>query len=282
VRADEIDTVIQNGWIRLTVVVPRGHPHRLPTVINPFVPDAALLERGIAVARYHTNWDALLPLRSPVPTPISPGPELQVGGWLLTAPRPGIVGRAYFAIITTEAEKSVPRVVDFLRAVPQLDPNRISIAGSSTGGFMALQAMAADRRIALGAVRVACGDYHLFLRLSNLGLNGDARWFVDGKMVLDEDYEEELRRIEPIRASDAFPPRPLLMMNGAEDPAIPPACARETAQRFARAYADASAPERFRFVELAAEGHDLGAESDRLALEWWDRWLLGSGPGDTR
>lgn len=243
-------------------------------MINPFLPDAVLLDRGIAVARYHTNWEALLPLRSPAPTPISPGPEVQVGAWLLTAPRPGIVGRAYFAILTTEAETSVPRVVDFLRTVPQLDPDRISIAGSSTGGFMALQAMVADPRIAVGAVRVACGDYHRFLRQSTLALNDDPRWLVDGEMVLDADYETELRRIEPIRAADRFPPRPLLLMNGSDDPAIPPACARETARRFSSAYAEAGVPDRFRFVELADQGHNLGAESERLVLEWWDRWLL--------
>jgi dipeptidyl aminopeptidase/acylaminoacyl peptidase len=183
------------------------------------------------------------------------------------------VGRAYFQIITHEAERSIPRVLDFLQTVPQLDPDRISIAGSSTSGFIALQAMAAEPRIALGVVRAACGDYHTFLRLSNLGLAGDPRWLVDGEMVLDADYEAEIRGIEPIGRAERFPPRPLLLVTGSADPAIPAECARRTADRFASAYSAAGAADRFHFVELDGQGHNLGAESARLAFEWWDRWL---------
>jgi hypothetical protein len=73
---------------------------------------------------------------------------------------------------------------------------------------VALQGMAAEPRLALGVVRVACGDYHLFLRLSNLGLGGDPRWLVDGEMVLDDDYEPEIQRIEPVARAERFPPRP--------------------------------------------------------------------------
>jgi dienelactone hydrolase len=276
-RADVIDTNIENGWIQVTVQIPRGHPGPRPAVITPIVADSTLLERGIAVVRYHTNWEALAPLRPPEPVK-PPGPELQVGSWLLTAPRPGIVGKAYFALITQDAERSVPRVVDFLATVPQLDPARLAIAGSSTSGFLALQAMAADRRLALGVVRVACGDYHRFLRDSNLGLDSNPRWLVDGQMVLDADYEAELERIEPIRAAARFPPRPLLLVTGAEDPAIPADCARSTAKRFAAAYAAAGVRERFDFVELAGQGHNLSDASERLAVDWWERWLLGTEP----
>jgi hypothetical protein len=273
-RADVLDAVLENGWIQVTVLVPRGHPGPRPVVISPTVPEDSLLDRGIAVARYHTNWEVLAALPRPTPSPIPEGPQIQVGSWLLTAPRPGIVGQAYFRIITQEAERSIPRVVAFLRTVPQLDPERIAIAGSSTSGFMALQAMAADPDIALGTVRVACGDYRTFLRLSNLGLAGDPRWLPDGDLVLDPEYEEEIRRIEPIRMVDRFPPRPLLLVTGSADAAIPAECARRTAERLASAYAAAGAAERFKFVELTGQGHNLGDESNRLALEWWERWLL--------
>ena len=276
-RADVIDTTIENGWIQVTVLIPRGNTGPRPAVITPIVEDSVLLERGIAVVRYHTNWETLAPLKPPEPEK-PPGPELQVGGWLLTAPRPGIVGKAYFAILSQEAERSVPRVVDYIATIPQLDPGRLTIAGSSTSGFVALQAMAADRRLALGVVRVACGDYHRFLRASNLGLNSDPRWLPNGEMVLDADYEAELRRIEPIRAADRFPPRPLLLVTGADDPAIPADCARHTAKRFAAAYATAGVPERFRFAELAGQGHNLGGDWERLAIDWWERWLLGAAP----
>jgi dienelactone hydrolase len=273
-RADVIEAALENGWIRVTLLVPRGRSGPLPVVINPIVPDALLLDRGVAIARCQTNWSALVPLRPPTPAPPPPGPQMRVGAWLLTAPRPGVVGRAFFTIITLEAERSIPKMIDYLRSLPQLDPDRISIAGSSTSGFMALQAMAADPRISLGVVRVACGDYHTFLRLSNLGLAGDPRWLVDGEMVLDPDYEAEIRRIEPIRRADRFPPRPLLLVTGAADQAIPAECAHRTADRLASAYSAAGMADHFRFVELEGHGHDLGAESADLAFEWWERWLF--------
>lgn len=274
-RADVVDTLLEGGWIRVTAVIPRSPPSPRPVVLAPIVPDDALLRRGIAVAHYHTNWELLRALRpaSPSPTPARPSPE--VGAWLLAAPRPGIVGRAYFEIITEEAERSIPRVVDFLTGLPAIDPARISIGGSSTSGFRALQAMAADSRISVGVVRAACGDYHLFLRSSNLALNDDPRWIgPGGELPLDPDYEAEVAAIEPIRRAERYPPRPLLLVTGSVDPAIPPPCSRRTATVLARAYARAGAADRFRFVELEGRGHNLGPESERLALEWWERWLL--------
>lgn len=273
-RADVVEASLANGWIHVTVLLPRGHDGQHPAVITPIVPNELLLERGIAAVRYHMNWEALAELRPPEPTPIQEGPEMHVGAWLLTAPRPGIVGRGYFSILTLDAESTVPQVIDYLRTIPQIDPERITIAGSSTSGFVALQAMAADPRIALGVVRVACGDYRTFLRLSSLGLAGDPRWLVNGEMVLDADYAAEIDRIEPIRAAARFPPRPLLLMNGVQDEAIPIDCARRTAEELRTAYARASVPERFDAVELGDQGHNLGPESERLALDWWDRWLV--------
>ena len=43
-------------------------------------------------------------------------------------------------------------------------------------GFVALMALSHDERLAGGVVRVACGDYFLFLRESSLALHNDPRW----------------------------------------------------------------------------------------------------------
>lgn len=205
------------------------------------------------------------------------GGATTVGSWLLAAPRPGIVGRGYFALITEDAAGSIPQVVDFLSTVPQIDPTRIAIAGSSTSGFVALQALAAEPRLAMGVVRVACGDYFLFLRKSRLALDDDPRWLPGGRLELDPDYEVKLRDIQPIGHADRFPPRPLLLLAGENDPGIPVDCVRRTAESLAGAYARAGVPERFRLVVFPDQGHNLGVASEREALDWWERWLLRGG-----
>ncbi|MFM7736276.1 MAG: alpha/beta hydrolase family protein, partial [Alphaproteobacteria bacterium] len=223
--ADTIEGVIDGGWITVSVTLPRHPDGPKPVVISPIVAERDLLERGIGFVRFRTHWEILKPLADAVrakasspanaagpgdtgralasgtgapaaatgasdaPTPPGATPaEPQVGAWLLAAPRPGIVGRAYFQLITQDAHASIPRVVDFLAAMPQVDPTRIAIGGSSTSGFVALQALAAEPRLSAAVVRVACGDYTAFLRSSRLALNDDPRWVGDGPLPLDRDY----------------------------------------------------------------------------------------------
>jgi pimeloyl-ACP methyl ester carboxylesterase len=206
--------------------------------------------------------------------PPAPPPD-RVGAWMLAAPRPGIVGRNYFALIGATASSIVPRVVDLLAALPEVDPDRIAIAGSSTHGFVALEALRGEPRLAAGVVRVACADYRRFLRSSSLALNDDPRWLTDGELVLDADYAAELAAREPIGFAADYPPRPVLMLNGARDPAVPEACARRSAEAFRDAYRAAGVPERFRFVLYPDAGHDLGPRAADEVLAWWERWLLG-------
>ena len=197
-----------------------------------------------------------------------------MGAWLLRAPRPGIIGRAYFQLITTEAHETIPAVVDYLLTLPDIDPEQIAIAGSSTGGFTALQALAEEPRLALGVVQVACGEYRMFLQSSSLGLDDQERWLVDGEMVLDEKYGEKIDAIEPAARAELLPPRPLLLLSGAQDRAIPPACVHRSADRFAAAFEAAGVPDRFEWVEFEDLGHDIGPPGQALILEFLERWLV--------
>lgn len=290
----EIETrefALAGGFIQLTVQLPSGSAFAgpRPVVIGAFADEAALLSRGIAVARFENRWRMISGLRCLAregDEPSSPdcdpeaGPEPnRVGSWMLAAPRPGVVGRGYFALIRASASGSVPAVVDRLVSLPEIDAGRIAIAGSSTNGFTALEALVFEPRLAAGAVRVACGDYETFLRGSSLALAGDERWLEDGELVLDPEYEAELREAEPIRFADRFPPRPLLLQTGADDPVIPAPCARRTADVLAEAYARAGVPERFRYSLYEDRGHDLGVEALDEVLGWWERWLLDEGGG---
>lgn len=263
---------LQNGFLLLEIALPREPAGPRPAVIGSLGDDRLLLERGIAVVAYHNDWRAVHELRAADPVGEAPGPP--VGTGLLASPRPGVIGRGYFKLVGLAARQTLPAIVDHLLSIPEIDPARIAVAGSSTRGFAALEALSAEPRLAAGAVRVACGDYHEFLRSSSLALAGDERWLEHGDLVLDPDYEEELRAREPVLHAEAFPPRPLLLMAGGADPVVPRTCVLRTAWALARAYADAGVPERFRLVLDPDAGHDLGAEGRREALSWWERWLL--------
>jgi pimeloyl-ACP methyl ester carboxylesterase len=140
--------------------------------------------------------------------------------------------------------------------------------------------MAEDPRLVVGAIQVACGDYRRFLRFSSLALDDQERWLVNGEMVLDDDYSDEIDDIEPIGRAEDFPPRPLLLLSGAEDPSIPPACVESTANVFGAAYARAGTPDHFEWIELEGRGHNPGPEAEELVLDFFTRWL--EPPGSTR
>jgi hypothetical protein len=267
---------INNEWITVNIGLPHHGRPPYPVVLNPIVPDHELLERGIGVARWKTNWEILSGLTKPKPkTSPAPGAEKPetVGVWLLHSPRPEIIARSYFQLITTEAHETVPAVVDYLLTLPDIDADQIAIAGSSTGGFTALQALAEEPRLALGVVQVACGEYRIFLQSSSLGLDDQDKWLDDGEMVLDEKYGAKIDAIDPAARADLLPPRPLLLLSGAQDRAIPAARVRKSADRFAAAYDAAGVPDRFEWVEFEDRGHDIGPAGQALILEFFERWL---------
>jgi dienelactone hydrolase len=273
---DTVATQLAGGWIDVTLSIPRRPSGPKPVVISPIVPEEQLLARGFVVARFHANWEALRAFGAQSGGKAADAAEpsaKQVGAWLLAAPRPGIVGRAYFDIISTDAEKVLPQVIDYLTTLPEVDPTRIALTGSSTGGFIALQAMAAEPRIAVGVVRVACGDYMRFLKSSSLALNDDPRWLTDGEVVLDPDYAVEVAAREPIRKAERFPPRPLLLLAGEQDRAIPYACVEATVQRFRKAYDQRRAGDRFRFVSFPEAGHNLDDVANAAIVPWLEQWL---------
>lgn len=271
---------LEKGWITVRIGLPHTGEPPYPVVLSPILPDHELLAHGIGVVRWKTNWSILQKLASPEPTPM-PRPTKEnsgsepagVGAWLLRAPRPGIVGQAYFQLITNESHRSLPAVLDHLRTSPDVDASRIAITGSSTSGFTALQALAEHPELAAGVVQVACGDYRRFLKSSQLALGGQERWLEEGEIVLDADYEEYIDTIDPIGKADRFPPRPLLLISGAKDRAIPADCVGATAERFAHAYERSGVSNRFEWVEYEERGHNMGPEAPPLILDFLLRWL---------
>ena len=263
---DEVrDVEIEGQWITARLQIPDTPPGPKPVVIAPTGDADILLGAGAIVVTYSVNWHLLAGLKPPEPAP--PPPRNTVGTWLLASPTPKTVGKVFLTLIDYNAQHAIPKVIDHLVTLPEVDPARIGVAGSSTNGFTALQAAAADPRIAAAAVVVACGDYHGFLHRSSLAMNGR-------RLDLDPAYDAWLREREPIRRPDRLVHAAVLMVNGAEDVAVPAACATRTAHALRRAYARAGVPERYRFVLIPGSGHNLDERAAQEVLAWWWRWLL--------
>jgi pimeloyl-ACP methyl ester carboxylesterase len=259
---------LMGGFVPLRLDIPTSPAGPKPAVISLLDAREPLTDAGMVVVTYRQNWAVL---RGLVPLPEPEPPKNTVGSWLLAAPTPKTVGRGWFSMIAVDAETIIPQVLSYLGTLPEIDMSRVAIMGSSTKGFAAMRA-AADRRIAVAVLLAACGDYHTFLHLSPLAMNG-------APLDLDRHYDAELRRLEPIRHPGRFTHAAILMMNGTADKAVPIECARTTARALSRAYARAGAKERFRFVVIEGAGHtDLGTATPAEIAVWLHRWLRPTPP----
>jgi len=240
-------------------IPPAPASSRRPAVISTLGDRATLLRQGFLVATYRINRDVLKP---PPPAPA----ENAVGKWVLASPSAATLGRGYIRDIAEIAVDEIPKIVDYLRSVPEVDPARIAFAGASTNGFVALQAVARDRRLVAAVVLSACGDYHAFLRHSGMGMEG-------APLRLAPDYERWLREQEVVRRPRTLVHAAVLMVNRDRDPIIPLACAETTAEALRPAYRRAGAPERFRYVVLPGAQHGIDEREMEETVVWLDRWL---------
>lgn len=252
---------LDGDFITVRLHIPPTAAAPTPAVVSLAGEHASLLAQGYLVATYRINWE----FRSPPPAS-APPEENTVGKWILASPSAAILGRRYLRMIATNAEDVIPRILDYLVGVPEIDRRRIGIVGASTNGFIALQAVARDRRLAAASVLSACGDYHLFLRDSSLGMDG-------APLALEPSYDGWVRTVEPIRRSRRITHAAVLMVNRDGDPVIPISCADATARVLRRAYAAAGAPDRFHYRVLEGSTHGLDLRDQQETLAWLGRWL---------
>jgi len=255
---------LDHDFITVRLHIPPTVEARKPAVIFMLGDRSPLLRQGFLVVTYRVNWD-LRP--GAAETAAAPPPdEKTVGEWILASPSAGVLGQRYLRAQTTTGEDVIPKIVDWLVTVPEVDPARIGIAGASTNGFVSLLAVARDPRLRAAAVLSACGDFHLFLRDSSMGMRG-------APLALDTGYDRWLRRHEIVRHPERLTHAAVLMVNRDADPIIPFSCARHTADVLARAYARAGASERFRFVVYQSDKHGLDRRDGEETAAWLLRWL---------
>jgi dienelactone hydrolase len=253
---------VDGDFITVRLHIPPTPEHRKPTVISLMGERRSLLRQGYLVVTYRINWEYGKRPLSELPSQ----QENTVGKWVLASPSADVLGKRYFHVVATNADHAIPKILAYLSTVPEVDMRRVGIVGSSTNGFVVLQAVARDRRLAAAVVLTACGDYHAFLRDSSLGMNG-------APLALDPDYDRWLRSVEPIRRPRRIVHAAVLMVNRDGDPVIPIGCANETARVLRRAYMRARMPERFRYRLIESPTHGLDTRDTEETIAWLGRWL---------
>ena len=181
------------------------------------------------------------------------------------------------------------RTIDYLQARPDVDPGRIGLLGTSKGGIEAWMAGAADERIKVAVPLIATQSFAYILAKDRwqgrAGTVGDAHKAAAadlGKAAVDADVCRALwGKLVPGIVDEydcpsmlrLFAGRPLLVVNGRDDP-INPVEGAEIAVEVARsAFERAGCPEMFRAILVPGVGHQVRPAERAEAVEWLARWL---------
>lgn len=158
-------------------------------------------------------------------------------------------------------------LIDFLPARLGVETDRIGVTGVSLGGHAALMAMGLDPRITAGAAFIGSGDFRTLMESRH-------RLKEFRSLAWDEFYPPGLdagvRRFDPVHRPRTFADRPLLMLNGAEDPLVP----LDGNRRFeAAARPFYPHPEKLELRTYPGVGHQVTEAMEVDAVAWLGRWL---------
>jgi dienelactone hydrolase len=110
-------------------------------------------------------------------------------------------------------------VLDYLSHRGDVDPDRVVLAGGSLGALFAPALAAADERVTAVAILFGAGNLGALID-ANLDLSWPlqpvASWV--GSVIVSP--------LEPLKYVGRISPRPVLMLNGSDDPAMPEECSR--------------------------------------------------------
>ncbi|XP_023523979.1 uncharacterized protein LOC111788064 isoform X1 [Cucurbita pepo subsp. pepo] len=181
------------------------------------------------------------------------------------------------------------KLADYLTKREDIDPCRIGITGESLGGMHAWFAAAADTRYAVVApiIGVQCFRWAIDndkwqARVESIKpVFEEARIELGMNEINKEVVTKVWNRIAPgldskfdsIYSVPAVASRPLLLLNGADDPRCPIAGLDATVSRTQTVYQNFGCPENFKFIAQPGIGHAMTPEMVKEASDWFDRFL---------
>jgi dienelactone hydrolase len=181
------------------------------------------------------------------------------------------------------------RTVDYLQSRPDVDPKRIGMIGFSMGGIQTWFAAATDERIRVAVP--AIGVQSLRWSLENERWQGRAKTIQRAHEEAAKDLGEPEVNAKVCRALwnkivpgildefdcpqmlRAIAPRPLLIVNGENDPNCPLPGAKLAIAAAEDEYRKAKAEEHLKWDVAAGVGHQVTAPQMDMAVDWLKRWL---------
>ncbi|CAI9775702.1 unnamed protein product [Fraxinus pennsylvanica] len=181
------------------------------------------------------------------------------------------------------------KLADYLTQREDVDPSRIGITGESLGGMHAWFAAAADTRYAVVVPIIGVQGFRWAVehdkwqaRVDSIKAVFEEARIDLGKSTIDKEVVEKVwDRIAPGLASrfdspytiPAIAPRPLLILNGKEDPRCPIDGLELSESRTRKAYEDPDYLNNFEVVAEPGIGHQMTPLMVKRASDWFDKFL---------
>jgi dienelactone hydrolase len=148
---------------------------------------------------------------------------------------PSELGLTELRIVGATTVVDLKRAVDFLATRSEVDKNHVGFVGVSLGGILGGVFISDEPRVKAATLWAAGGDWGL---LATTSQHPFARHYREKGADDARTIEARLAELDPAKTIARFGGRPLLLLNGAADTAVPPACtdalfqaAREPKQR---------------------------------------------------
>ncbi|KAJ4748852.1 alpha/beta-Hydrolases superfamily protein [Rhynchospora pubera] len=148
------------------------------------------------------------------------------------------------------------KLADYLVERDDIDPAQIGITGESLGGMHAWFAAAADAR------------YSVAVPIIGIQLQGLILGRVWDRIAPGLDSEFDSPYSVP-----AIAPRPLLVLNGADDPRCPLSGLKTPEERTSTAYKSFGSADKFKLIAEPGIGHQMTSSMVKEASDWFDRFL---------
>ncbi|KAF5456507.1 hypothetical protein F2P56_025979 [Juglans regia] len=181
------------------------------------------------------------------------------------------------------------KLADYLTQREDIDPARIGITGESLGGMHAWYGAVADTRYAVVAPIIGVQGFRWAIendkwhgRVDSIKPVFEEARIDLGKNEIDKEVVEKVwDRIAPGLASHfdlhhtilAIAPRPLLIVNGAEDPRCPLPGLKIPESRACKVYEEAHCLDKFKLIAQPGIGHQMTPLMVKEACDWLDRFL---------
>jgi len=153
------------------------------------------------------------------------------------------------------------RTVDYLVTRPEVDPQRIGCVGHSVGGLRTAYLAALDDRI---QAAVVCGWMCSFPNQ----LAKHIRSTIGHTKLIPGIY----RLMDHPDIASLAMPKPLMVINGIEDPLFEPDGVRAAHEKLAKCYAKAGVPEYFKGI-IEERPHEFNAKRQNEAWAWFAKYL---------